>query len=636
MKNTEFKAHNRSTLSITIFALLTLILVGAVDQAQGQWTTTGNDISNTNTGNVGVGTSTPTAKLHVSASGNVMAKVQSSTAGAEFDVVSNASGAGSWGLGTGWASVGLRNLYLYDNVAGATRMLFDSSGKVGIGTTGPLYSLDVNGGINGFRAKAATTSSSDVIANFENSNGIQAIFRGNGYVGFGTASPNFNLDVNRGSTSADVILGIDANGSNSYSPMLYFRNTGTAISRIMSGADLQFQNTSNTPLLYLKSTGNLGIGTTTPGYKADVQGGALNASGGLCIAGDCKTAWSQVGSSQWTTSGSNVYYNTGNVGLGTTSPANPLTVARSGSAPWTSRPASELLQLVDRTDNTPQILFSSAFNGMNLRYTATNGISANQRLGIVTGGGLEAFVVNNDGYVGLGTTSPTSLFTSDKVVHISSGTNPHLRITDTTNTVNTFMDSENSSGNVGTASNHNFNIYSNNLTRMTVTSDGNVGIGIATPGNKLHVAGSITVDGNINAKYQDVAEWVESSQALPAGTVVVLDHTRSNQVIASSQAYDTRVAGVISSQPGITLGEKGESKVLVATTGRVKVRVDATAGPIQIGDLLVTSGKDGLAMKSQSINVGGVQIHRPGTLIGKALEPLSTGTGEILVLLSLQ
>jgi hypothetical protein len=76
--------------------------------------------------------------------------------------------------------------------------------------------------------------------------------------------------------------------------------------------------------------------------------------------------------------------------------------------------------------------------------------------------------------------------------------------------------------------------------------------------------------------------------------------------------------------------------VLVATTGRVKVRVDATKGAIKVGDLLVTSETPGVAMKSQPLDLGGVPIHRPGTLIGKALESLEKGTGEILVLLSLQ
>ena len=93
---------------------------------------------------------------------------------------------------------------------------------------------------------------------------------------------------------------------------------------------------------------------------------------------------------------------------------------------------------------------------------------------------------------------------------------------------------------------------------------------------------------------------------------------------------------MISQQPGIALGEQSDSKVLVATTGRVKVKVDASKGAIHIGDLLVTSDIPGVAMKSEAVNLGGVQIHRPGTLIGKALEPLEKGKGEILVLLSLQ
>jgi len=171
---------------------------------------------------------------------------------------------------------------------------------------------------------------------------------------------------------------------------------------------------------------------------------------------------------------------------------------------------------------------------------------------------------------------------------------------------------------------------------MAIANGGNVGIGTVAPAAKLHVAGDVVVDGNIAAKYQDVAEWVESSQQLEAGTVVALDPERSNQVLASSEAYDTRVAGVVSAQPGISLGERGEGKVLVATTGRVKVKVDATRVPIKIGDLLVTSDVQGVAMKSEPVSVGGRRMHSPGTLIGKALEPLAKGTGEILVLLSLQ
>ncbi len=75
---------------------------------------------------------------------------------------------------------------------------------------------------------------------------------------------------------------------------------------------------------------------------------------------------------------------------------------------------------------------------------------------------------------------------------------------------------------------------------------------------------------------------------------------------------------------------------MAATTGRVKVKADANRGAIRVGDLLVTSDREGFAMRWEPIEVAGVAIHRPGTLIGKALEPLEKGEGGILVLLSMQ
>jgi hypothetical protein len=153
---------------------------------------------------------------------------------------------------------------------------------------------------------------------------------------------------------------------------------------------------------------------------------------------------------------------------------------------------------------------------------------------------------------------------------------------------------------------------------------------------RLTVHGSVVVDGDIGAKYQDVAEWVPVRTRMSPGTVVIVSADNSDEVMPSARAYDTAVAGVVSGQPGIILGVASESKAKIATTGRVKVHVDATRHPIRRGDLLATSDKPGMAMYSDPIDVAGTKIHRPGTLVGKALEPLANGEGDILVLLSLQ
>ncbi len=571
---------------VSTFGLLLLLLAVSAQSA----------VAQTNTfpasGNVGIGTTGPSLQLHVLNTSTAQARIESTAAAAAAIDFKNTSR--RWVIGSGLLAGG-GDFSIYDGNVGITRMFFDTAGNVGIGTISPNGKLEVSGSSGtpnyatgltgnlrvgngaaehiefGYVTGARTwIQGFGAVPLYINEGGNNVILNsGGGNVGIGTTTPTRRLEVlaadgealrlYRNSSNAGWGVNLKFAFNNSSGAEVDYAGLHGVTETTTSGSEaghLIFTTVNSgslTEKMRITSGGSLGVGTTTPGYRLDVQGGLINSSGGVCIAGDCKTAWSQVGgggggSSQWTTSGSSIYYSSGNVGIGTTGPSQKF-----------------------------QVIGSAGF------FNSAAGISIN--------GGLSSGI-------------------ADIYSDYLSGSEPKLHLA-------TFSKKATASG-------------------ITIDTAGNVGIGITNPTAALDIQGDIKVTGNINAKYQDVAEWVESSQSLPAGTVVVLDATKSNQVIASAQAYDTRVAGVISAQPGITLGEKGDSKVLVATTGRVKVRVDASSGPIQVGDLLVTSDIAGVAKKSEPLMLGGVPIHRPGTLIGKALEPLANGTGEILVLLSLQ
>jgi hypothetical protein len=143
--------------------------------------------------------------------------------------------------------------------------------------------------------------------------------------------------------------------------------------------------------------------------------------------------------------------------------------------------------------------------------------------------------------------------------------------------------------------------------------------------------GNVRADGTFQSPAADFAEMLPAVAGLEPGDVLIID--LDGNLARSSQAYQTSVAGVYSTQPGF-LGGAGETidqpgQVPLALIGRVPVKVSAENGPIQPGDLLVTSATPGHAMKAAANPPA-------GSVIGKALAGLEEGAGLIQMLVMLQ
>ena len=152
---------------------------------------------------------------------------------------------------------------------------------------------------------------------------------------------------------------------------------------------------------------------------------------------------------------------------------------------------------------------------------------------------------------------------------------------------------------------------------------------------RVDADGDLSSDGTVRAcsfasPSADVAEWVAVSAPVEPGDVIELDPTATAIYRLSCVACSSLVAGVVSTTPGVALGEDGAygQRALLALSGIAPVKVTNESGPIQAGDLLVTSSTPGHAMRW----VGPDPC--PCALVGKALEPMTDGTGVILVLLT--
>jgi hypothetical protein len=179
-------------------------------------------------------------------------------------------------------------------------------------------------------------------------------------------------------------------------------------------------------------------------------------------------------------------------------------------------------------------------------------------------------------------------------------------------------------------------------------------------------SGDLYLKGTVRAAAMDLAEYFTLSEPAEPGDVIVADREAPGRYGLGREAADPAVVGVVAAEPGVLLGSGMEriagtdpalaerfemarrngnvteqtqlwdqlgttfraSHAPVALSGTVECKVDASFGPIQVGDILTTSPTPGHAMRATG--------DQPGTIIGKALQGLDNGTGKIRMLVMMR
>ena len=284
------------------------------------WSSSGNN-TYYNQGNVGIGTTTPGAKLTVAGAGTTGVRI--------IDTTGNAAYAG-WDIRSGQQVDGDFAINQMITAGGSNlRFLINEAGNVGIGMSTPSDTLSVVGstkfGSGSWPTNLIGRGTSSRLALSGVSGDSYLIFMDNSTVAAGSGAGGIWFggrisDVNYQYWQLAKIQGLkEDNVNGSKKGYLQF--------------DVADVNGNFKDAMRIASTGNVGIGTTTPTQKLDVAGYVKGT--GVCIGNDCRTSWPSggVAASVWSSSGNNTYYNQGNVGIGTTNPKAKLDVAGTISVP---------------------------------------------------------------------------------------------------------------------------------------------------------------------------------------------------------------------------------------------------------------------------------------------------------------
>lgn len=367
----------------------------------------------------------------------------------------------------------------------------------------------VTGGTSITRLGIGTTNSTlPLICNAASATDIAASF--SGLVGIGTTSPTEKLSVavasNSGSTlfyggtQSDRGLKITAGNEGGFDNSAWTLNA----SADNAGSMLAFK-TRNAERMRIDSSGNVGIGTTTPAVALDVVGTKIqltgsnpelvlkdtdsaesqcvikNHDGTLDLKADANSERSNTRIRFYTDGTQHMELKGGNLGIGTDSPDQTLHVSGGAVRIESDFPR---LYLTDTNSNSDYSIIND--NGKFSIFDDTNG--------------LYRFALDSAGNVGIGTHSPAdelhlnaSKSGGDVAFRIqnsavTSGDTATLRFSVTS-------DANQDSAFIGSNRSNSLILGSDNTERMRIAASGDVGIGTDSPNAKLHVAGNGKFDG---------------------------------------------------------------------------------------------------------------------------------------------
>ncbi len=171
-------------------------------------------------------------------------------------------------------------------------------------------------------------------------------------------------------------------------------------------------------------------------------------------------------------------------------------------------------------------------------------------------------------------------------------------------------------GSVESTNQQAFKILEDGTTRVTVEPGGNMGVGTNDPSVKLDVNGHCQ---ETDGACADVAELYPASEPIQAGELVAIDTAKADMAVEAAGSGEQPI-GVVSTQPAILFN--GSRQMIggqdtfnpeeppVALAGRVPVKVNLENGPIAPGDPVTVSSEEGVGMKAES----------SGMVVGTALE----------------